>query len=816
MSEEMKRKSTKTKTKRKKKRISGKVWFYGIFFSIVIGILCAIAGYLLIIFNGERILAEHGNKLEFGEASIIYDRNGNEISRLKDFLENREIAEFSEIPELVRNAFIATEDQRFYDHSGLDFIAIGRAVVKDIIHRSKVEGASTITQQLAKNVFLSADKTFFRKATEASISVALEQKMSKDQILTMYLNRIYYGKGVYGIKAAAEYYFDTKLEKLELWQAATLAAMPKAPNRYNPISNPEASMQRRSVVLKLLFDQGYISEEEMNTAKAVEYVQPQIKDKYTNTQYQAFVDYVVEEAIEITGLTEAELRVGGYHIYTTIDANAQKIMDGQFANADNFEVSKDDELAQAAMVIIDHETGEIMAMSGGRDYVQKGWNRVVKQRQPGSSFKPIISYAPALETGNFTPSTILKNDKKCFNKYCPTDKWGAASVSMKQALTDSRNLAAVWLLNEVGVKNATAFATKLGFELTTDDQNLSIALGGLTKGVTPLQMATAYSVIANDGMSVDPHTITKIEGRNYKREYSAPKPERLMKSSTAKYLTEMLRNVVDNGTAKKAQIDRAVAGKTGTTQHGIPGHKGTENRDVWFVGYTPEWTAAVWMGYDKTNKDHLLKKGSGQASALFAKVMKPALNSIPKKSFDSIVKEEVPELPELSISSLTAKYNEADGVVELEWSADYEGDLSFEVFRKEQDAGNFVHFDETDKHKTIDMSVFPGIKYEYYVVAYDVELGIESAPSKKVAVNIPKGEIGVPEIPMDDVDPIEPDTGIDEEWPPVNPGDEETPPVTPPVTPDQPEEQVPDVEHGGTDELPPLQGDHDNGEALEH
>src|SRR5690606_2912319 len=239
-------------------------------------------------FNGERILAEHGEKLNFGEASIIYDRNGTEISRLYDVLENREVAEYSEIPEIVRNAFVATEDQRFYEHSGLDFIAIGRAVVKDIIHRSKVEGGSTITQQLAKNVFLSADKTVFRKATEASIAVALEQEMSKDQILAMYLNRIYYGRGIHGIKAAAEYYFDTELEDIQLWQAATLAAMPKAPNRYNPVSNPEASKDRRAVVLRLLYDQGYISETEMNEAKAVEYVQPDHADKYTNSQYTAF------------------------------------------------------------------------------------------------------------------------------------------------------------------------------------------------------------------------------------------------------------------------------------------------------------------------------------------------------------------------------------------------------------------------------------------------------------------------------------------------------------------------------------------------
>lgn len=765
-----------TKKQKKKKKNKGKIWFYSIFFSVVLGIVCAIVGYLFIIINGERILAENGDKLVFGEASIIYDAGGNEISRLYVNTDNREVAEFSEIPEIVRQAFIATEDQRFYEHSGLDFISIGRAIVKDIIARSAVEGGSTITQQLAKNVFLSADKTLFRKATEASIAVALEQQMSKDQILAMYLNRIYYGKGVYGIKNAADYYFDTELEDLELWQAATLAAMPKGPNRYNPVSNPEESMKRRAVVLQLLYDQNYITEAEMNEAKAVEYVQPDHVEEYnTSSKYTAFIDFVVDEAIEKTGLTEEELRVGGYQIYTTLNPSAQDAMDEQFANSENFEESVDEELAQASMVIIDHATGEIKAMAGGRDYVKKGWNRVTQPRQPGSSYKPLIAYGPALETGNFTPSTILKNDQKCFSNYCPSDKWGATAVSMKQALQDSRNLAAVWLLNEVGIKEADKFATKLGVGLKSEDYNLSSALGGLSSGFSPLQMATAYSVIANKGMSVDAHTVTSISGVY---EYKAPKAERLMKETTAAYLTEMLRNVVEAGTGKKAQIDRPVAGKTGTTQHGIPNHKGSENRDVWFVGYTAEWTAAVWMGYDKTNVEHVLKKGSSQAATLFAKVMKPALASIPKNNFTEAPKPEE-EAPKLTMGNLNLTYDEEAMKVTLDWSIAYEGDVTFEVFRMEQNSGSFVHFDETeDTLSTVDMSVFPGNNYKYYVVAHDLENNISSEPSNTVTIDIPQGEIVNPEQPMDGDEEGE-DGDVEGNPYPTDNGTEPTPTPTP-------------------------------------
>jgi len=799
---------------RKKKKNKGKIWFYSIFFAIVFGVVAAILGYSAIIINGERILEEHGDKLNFGEASIIYDAEGNEIARLVDVNDNREIAEFSEIPKTVLDAFVATEDRRFYEHSGLDFVSIGRAVVKDIIARSAVEGGSTITQQLAKNVFLSADKTIFRKATEASIAVALENQMSKEQILTMYLNRIYYGKGIHGIKSAAEYYFDTELEDLELWQAATLAAMPKAPNRYNPISNPDASFERRAVVLQLMYEQDYITEQQMNEAKKVEYVQPDHADKYSNSKYTAFVDYVVEEAIEKTGLSEEELRVGGYEIYTTINPTAQDVMDAEFANAENFEESIDDQLAQGSMIIIDHNNGEIKAMSGGRDYVKKGWNRVTKKRQPGSAYKPLISYGPALESGEYKPSSILNIDKKCFGDYCPQDKWGATPVSMQQALQDSRNLAAVWLLNQVGFKKADEFATKLGVGLKDTEYNLSSALGGLEQGFSPLQMATAYSVIANDGMSVDPHTIRSIKGKNYKYDYEAPKAERLMKESTAAYLTQMLQNVVQAGTGKRAQIDRPVAGKTGTTQHGIPNHKGNENRDVWFVGYTAEWTAAVWMGYDNTDKDHILKKGSSQAATMFAKVMKPALASIPKQNFTP-VEEEVEELPSLVMGPLSYTYDEVNGIVTLNWNIEYEGDVTFEVFRMEQNSGSFTHFAETEGTLTIeDMSVFPGYNYQYYVVAHDLENQISSEPSNTVSVDIPEGDFAIPEVPMDG------ENGSDNEWEEGNPyptteptptdpvGElpQETPPVdvTPPVDPpngNTTPTETPDNGHGSENDL---------------
>lgn len=752
MREQKKRTTSGTKPK-KRKRISGRGWFYGIFFTIVIGIVCGIIGYLLIVLNGERILEENGGKLEFGEASIIYDSEGQEISRLYDVMDHREVAEFSEIPEVMRNAIVATEDERFYEHSGLDFFAIGRAVVKDIIARSAVEGASTITQQLAKNVFLNADKTFFRKATEASIAVALEQQMTKDEILTMYLNRIYFGKGIHGIKAAADYYFGVELQDLELWQAATLAAMPKAPNRYNPINDPDASMGRRAVVLELMYKNGYITEAEKEEAKAVAYTAPARQDEMKNGSYQAFVDFAIEEAMEITNMTEEELRVSGLHIYTTLSQQAQQAMDEQYANDDNFEKSIDDQISQSSMIIIDHRTGEIKALSGGRDYEEKGWNRVDKLRQPGSAIKPIAVYGPALENGKYYPWTTLKNDKECFSNYCPSDAWGAVPVTMTQAVKESRNLAAVWMLNEIGVSKGAAFAEKLGLQIEEEDRNLTLALGGMTKGASPLQMATAYSVMANGGKSVDPHTITRIEGKNFKGyEYKAPASKQLMSPETAWYLTEMMQSVVSKGgTGVRAAIDRPVAGKTGTTQHGIPGLDGDEIRDAWFVGYTPEWTAAVWMGYDKTDKDHLLTKGGGQSAALlFSKVMKPAMKGVEKGSFKQpggVKKEE----PPVKIQNFKAEFIEEEVKVQLTWDPLDDEDMTYQVYRKESGASEFTLFSDAISPNLTDMAIFPGITYEYYVVAYDAKTERKSEQSDVVTVQVPEISLDLPEIPMEPV-----------------------------------------------------------------
>ncbi len=808
----------KGKRPRKGRKKLALVW---LFFVALVAIVCAVVGYLLVILNGERILNANINKLNLDKASIVVDRNGNEVAKLYNHEGNREFAPIAEIPKQVQDAFVATEDKRFYEHNGVDLLGIGRALVKDIIARSAVEGASTITQQLAKNLFLNADKTIFRKGTEASIALALEQKMTKPEILELYLNRIYFGKGQYGIKTAAKYYFDVEnLEDLKLWQVATLAGMPKAPNTYNPIRNPEKSMERRAVVLKLMYDQGLITEKEKEDAAKVVY-KPSKASK-VDDKYLAFLDYVLDEAQEKTKLTEEELRSAGYVITTTLDTRAQAIAEKEFANDERFEKSVDEQKVQGAMVILNQHDGSLVAMVGGRDYQAQGWNRAVKQRQPGSSFKPIIDYGPALDSGNFLPWSTVQDVKQCFGDYCPSNSnrnQYLGAIPMSQAIKESRNVSAVWLLNEIGIGKGLEFAKRLGIELGPEDRNLSIALGGLTNGVTPLQMARAYSAFANGGKLYEPHSIVKIVDINGKPVYEFDeKPEQVMKEDTAFYMTELLKGVVQKGgTGTRAAISgRTVVGKTGTTQAGIPNLKTSKNRDVWFVGYTPELTAAVWFGYDKTDKNHLLDGSSGQTASMFSAVMSQVLENYKKKSFPvpSNVKEEEEQKLD-AVSGLMVAYAPESVSVELLWSAVQGEEITYRIYRREEGEADFKMLTQiADGTAYDDMAILPDRTYTYYVTAYQASAGLESEPSEQQTITVTSDMEATPppeEGSEETLPPEETGGPIETIEPPVeSPGEPSSPPpgsteeVPPPDASDHPSPEIPASEDEG--ETVPLIG----------
>jgi penicillin-binding protein 2A len=782
-------KSTKTRTATKapkhknKKKKKTKKWLWILFITAAVGAFCAIILYAFIIINGDRLLKENVEKLVLPEASIIYDKDGKEASKLDG--QNRESVTYAELPELIKTAFIATEDKRFEEHEGIDYWGIARALIKDVLEGSAAEGGSTITQQLAKNLFLNNDKTLFRKATEMSIATALEGQFSKDEILEMYLNRIYFGSSAYGIKAAAKTYFGKDdLNDLELWEVATLAAIPKSPTYYNPIDYPERSKLRRDTVLLLMANQGKITVEEKVHAQA----QPiEVRARSTNLKFPSYIDMVLKEAAEVSGISEEQLYSNGYSIYTSLDVKAQIALEQAYENPELFPKDGPQQIVQSSMVILDNQDGGIAAIIGGRDYVRKGYNRALEKRQPGSAFKPIAVYAPAIETGDWNPNSILDDTKQSFGKYSPRNLSGKYSgkLSMMDAVRSSINIPAVWLLNEIGVKTGFEFAKSLGIEMDKEDRNLAIALGGLTKGASPLEMARAYSAFADQGILHTTHMITSIKDKNDKVVYTfKPVDKQVMSKQTAWYTTELLKGVVSGGSGTKAKVkNHQVAGKTGTTQSGITGVSGS--RDIWFVGYTAQYTASVWMGFAETNKDHILDVSSSKTATLFSQVMTKALEGSKPSSLKkpSGVDDAPPVKTAIdAVKDLQATYVVDGAHIQINWSSVGEN-LSYQLYRKTSTQPYEILL-STPLTSVQDFNIIPGETYQYYVVAQDVELELESDTSNIIEVQVPA------------LEGVELDPGIDTE---IEPGTDVEPGT--------------DGSQSGVEEIPNQDGDSDNGEG---
>ncbi|MCQ6562404.1 transglycosylase domain-containing protein [Paenibacillus mendelii] len=599
---------------------------YAVFDLAVVGVLAALAVVCYVHIAGEAIAGRQMDKLHVGSNSIIVDREGHVIATMAvTDIGYREEAALSEMPKLLLDAFVATEDRRFYTHTGIDWIGILRSIRSNVMENRLSQGGSSITQQLARTVYLTNRKSFIRKLNEAGIAMALEKRFSKQQLLELYLNHIYFGRQQVGVKSAARRYFGiSDLHQLQLWQIATLAAIPKAPSRYNPVDDYVKSKERRKVVLDLMHEQGLISQRQLLEAEAVDYVPPQPSSR--SNRYAAYTDYVVREAVQLTGIAQDDLLTGGYTIVTGLDQSHQQTAEAAFADKRRFPKDGKDQIVQGSAVILDHRTGEIRAIVGGRDYTAGDYNRATRSsRQPGSAFKPIIVYGPALESGKFKANTIVPDKKTAYQSYRPEnggDRYRGA-VTIAEAIRLSINSPAVWVLNQVGLASAIQFAGSLGVELDDQEASLAMALGGLHQGVSPLTMAQAYGAFANNGALVNAHAIRMIKDSHGRVIYEHPMTaKQVMSQGTAAAMTAMLRSVVETGTGKQAKLNgRWAAGKTGTTQLGLDGVTKKANRDLWFVGYTSELTAAVWMGFDQSNRDNYMRETSGIAARMFAAIM---------------------------------------------------------------------------------------------------------------------------------------------------------------------------------------------------
>lgn len=535
--------------------------------------------------------------------SIIYDGQSDVVTRLHG-VQDRTWVSISELQPSTVYAFISAEDARFFEHEGVDVIRIAGAIVADIKAGSYVQGASTISQQLIKLSHLTSEKTISRKAEEAALAYEMERQYSKEDILEMYLNYVYFGGGYYGIEAAAEGYFGVHASDLTLDQSAMLAGIFKSPSGYAPHINYAASINRRNNILRLMQDYGYITDDEKKQAAAK---RPTIlHDK--NEEYSGYyTDAVTKSAAALMGITVDELIRGGYSIYSAMDSDIQHYCEEMFKNGELFPA----EDSEAAIVVLEPSTGMVVAMVGGRSYTGGiSFNRATDiRRQPGSVIKPVIAYAPAFEYLNYTAADMILDEETTFADYTPSNYGNKyyGWVTVREAVTKSLNVPAVKTLSAVGVYRAKDFAKRCGIEFDDKDDSLALALGGFTYGVSPLQIAGAYSCFASGGIYNTPTLIKKITDRNGLTVYEYRQDSRrVMSEANAYILTSMLKSVVTEGTGHRLNtLDIPIAGKTGTV--GLA----NGNRDAWMAGYTPEYTAVVWQGYDSDRLGLLPSSATG-------------------------------------------------------------------------------------------------------------------------------------------------------------------------------------------------------------
>jgi len=602
-------------------------------FIFLLAVVGAIITAGLVIYAARSLPDWDPQLLTGAKTTLVYDDKGNVAAELHAEENRTEIA-FNEVPEELKQAFISTEDQDFYKHHGVTIKGISRAIFRNVQSGDLTgQGASTITMQLARNAFLNFDKEWERKIKEMILAFKIEANFSKDEIFSMYLNKIYFGSGAYGVQAAAQTYFGKDVTELNLAECALLAGLPQNPNVINPFMSVEKAEARQKIVLNNMVACGYIDQKTADEASQLELVFNQSIAQ--NVKYGYFTDAVIEEAIailedlEIYDDSNNAIYKAGLKIYSTMNSDMQNYAESLYQNNANFPTeSKNGQLIQSAMVLMDHSNGDIKAIMGGRKYEQKrGFNRATSAyRQPGSSIKPLTVYSPALEAG-IMPYYVLDDSPISFkignSVWSPKnyDLSNRGLITMRTAVQYSINTYAVQLLDQVGIGTSFDFGKSLGLELVdspgTNDLSLApLALGGLTKGATPVQMAAAYGAIGNGGMYVKPHFITKIVDENGKELYNHElKLKRAMTDQTSWLMTSMLQTVTEAGTGTNAKVPGVpTAGKTGTSESYM---------DSWFCGFTPGYSVAVWMGYD----EHLTMNsvyGGGYPAKIFRAMLQKA------------------------------------------------------------------------------------------------------------------------------------------------------------------------------------------------
>lgn len=535
------------------------------------------------------------------EASIVYSSDGQIIAEF--FYERRKFVPHYEIPDIIKKAFVAAEDVRFYKHPGVDIIGILRALYRDIKAGEIVEGGSTITQQLAKMLFLRPERSITRKIKEAILSIQIEKKYTKDEILGLYLNQAYFGNRAYGIAAAAETYFGKSFKELKPAEIALLASLPKAPSAYNPFKKPEIALKRRNIVLQKMLEEGVITKQQYDEA-----VKEPLPDRPHWRKFEA--PYFVETLRqELEAKYRERLYKDGLRIYSTIDYNLQKKAEEAVKRGLDEIHKRVKPQVQAALIAIELKTGHVKALVGGNDFWETQYNRVFSLRQPGSAFKPFV-YAVALMEG-WSPDDTILDAPVSFPGAVQGKSWSPRNynneyhgeVSLRKAIALSLNAATVRLASKVGIKKIVEFAQQCGLS-TKIHPYLSTALGA--SDVKPIELTQAYSVFAT-GKKIKPVFYEKITDHNgVVIEENKPEMQQILPEEVVNSMRELLREVVLSGTAQKAkELEKEVYGKTGTTN---------DFSDAWFVGFDDNLLVGVWVGRD--NHKPIGPKEAGARAAL--------------------------------------------------------------------------------------------------------------------------------------------------------------------------------------------------------
>lgn len=564
--------------------------------AFLIFVLFFLAGVALTITTPELMLYATGVggwEYHAQDQTLLIDCHGKELAHIGY---KRIYAD--DFPQFMKKAVVAVEDRRFYQHAGLDVKGMARAVYNDVKEGNRAEGGSTITQQLARTLFLTQEKTVGRKIKEVLLATALEEKYAKDNILIMYLNEAYTGRGCSGMAAAARSYFGKNLDQLNKAEITMLVGMLQAPEYYSPDRNFAGLKERQAVVLNVLAEQGIIQSQEVQTiarqAVTIKAYQPD------ETPYPYLMAYLTNQLENEIG--KERLYQGGIKVYTTVDRTMQEAAEKQVKNHAR-QISRQGIGARdIALVSIDPKTGGLRALVGGVNWKDNQLNMALLPRQPGSSIKPLY-YAAAMEEGIIDENTRINNQARSFGGYKPknTQDGAPGKVSIRQALMNSYNVASVEVLNKLGVKEAVAYLMAFGVTtVTAQDNNLALGLGGMSKGISPIQMADAYTAFANQGMYHAYYGVERIEDSSSNKVLFTHRStsRRVISSDTAETMNKILQDVVRYGTGTAAAFDITSGGKTGTT---------TNSRDLWFVGYTTELSTAVWIG----NSDNTPIKGYG-------------------------------------------------------------------------------------------------------------------------------------------------------------------------------------------------------------